>query len=90
MGGAKRILNTGDAKQMNSFTGKPELTTAEKIENDGFWPDLQMSDLMNAYRIPSEYDNSVIKDRLVLAVIDINDKLTAIKEQAILLGFSNL
>jgi hypothetical protein len=61
---------------MNSYTGKPELTTLEPIANNGFFPDLAMSDLVTTYRIPSEYDNNVIKDGLMLAMIEINQQLS--------------
>lgn len=62
-----------------SFTGKPELSDLDPVENDGFWPELKMVDLATQYRVPSELDNDIIKDRLILAIIDINDKLTPIK-----------
>ena len=64
---------------MNSYTGKPELTTAADITNDGWWPTLAMADLMAAYRIPSELDNILIKDRLVLAIIEVNERLSTVK-----------
>jgi hypothetical protein len=67
-----------------AFTGKPELTNAAKIANDGFWQDMDMARLMSAYRIPSELDNDVISDRLILAMIEINDQLLTVKEMLLL------
>lgn len=69
-----------------SLTGKPELTTAEPIVNDGFWPDLSMADLMANYRLPSEYVTEVIKTGLVLALVRGNEKLERAKAAILLLG----
>lgn len=63
----------------NSYTGKPELTILEDIANDGFFPALKMADLVTGYRIPSEYDNNVIKDGLMTAMIDVNQQLASFK-----------
>lgn len=63
-----------------SLTGKPSLTNASPITNDGFWPDVEMADLMSKYRIPSEYADDTIKWGLSLAVIHVNEKLGRIKQ----------
>lgn len=64
---------------MNTWTGKPSLTKAEELENDGFWVDLAMNDLMSWMRIPSEYADDTIKQELIGAMIEINRQLTPIK-----------
>ena len=63
----------------NAYTGKPELTIAVPISNDGFYPDLAIEDLMAAYLIPSEYVAEVIIDRLMLAIIEVNQQLKPVK-----------
>ena len=63
-----------------SLTGKPSLTNASPITNDGFWPDVEMADLMSKYRIPSEYADDTIQWGLSLAVIHVNEKLGRIKQ----------
>lgn len=63
-----------------SLTGKPSLTNASPITNDGFWPDVEMADLMSKYRIPSEYADDTIQWGLSLAVIRVNEKLDRIKQ----------
>ena len=63
-----------------SLTGKPSLTNASPITNDGFWPDVEMADLMSKYRIPSEYADDTIKWGLSLAVIRVNEQLERIKQ----------
>jgi len=62
-----------------SLTGKPSLTTASPITNDGFWRDVSMADLMSKYRIPSEYADDTIKWGLSLAVIRVNEALERAK-----------
>lgn len=63
-----------------SLTGKPSLTNASPITNDGFWPDVEMADLMSKYRIPSEYADDTIKWGLSLAVVRVNEQLERIKQ----------
>ncbi|MEE7625446.1 head completion/stabilization protein [Methylobacter sp. Wu8] len=73
-----------------SLTGKPALTTAAAVTNDGFWPDLTLADLMNNYRIPSEYADGVIKTGLNMALINVNLKLASVKAQLVLDGYVSL
>lgn len=70
-----------------SLTGKPALTTASPITNDGFWSDVSMADLMSKYRIPAEYADDTIKWGLSLAVVRVNEQLTRAKAAMALLGF---
>lgn len=73
-----------------SLTGKPALTAQEPVENDGFWPLLQIGDLMEKYRIPAEYADQVIKTGLVLAMVRVNAKLKPVKDAMAVLGYSTL
>jgi hypothetical protein len=73
-----------------SFTGKPALTTAAAIENDGFWPSLSIGDLLNKYRIPAEYADDTIKTGLMMAMIRVNDALDEVKAAIVALGFATL
>jgi hypothetical protein len=73
-----------------SLTGKPALTTAAAITNDGFWPDLALADLLNNYRIPSEYADGVITTGLTLALMQVNQKLVKVKAKLVLDGYANL
>lgn len=69
-----------------SLTGKPSLSNAAAVANDGFWPDMALGDLMSKYRIPSEYENEVIETGLQLAIIRVNEKLDRAKAAIIVLG----
>lgn len=73
-----------------SLTGKPALTTAEPITNDGFWPDLELGDLMAQYRIPAEYDSAVISMALKLAMHNTNTYLQAVRDALVLLEYTTL
>jgi len=75
---------------MNGYTGKPELTTAALIENDGFFPDLSIASLVAIYRVPSELDNPVILDRLMMAMIEVNARLEQVKQHLLVLGYADL
>lgn len=72
-----------------SLTGKPLLTTADPVANDGFWPDLLIGNLMSKYRIPPEYDDDVIKTGLLMAMIRVNGQLAAIKDRVALLAYAD-
>jgi hypothetical protein len=70
-----------------SLTGKPSLTTAAPVANDGFWPDLSLSDLMDRYRIPSEYANDTISWGLSLALVRVNEQLDRAKNNVLTMPF---
>ena len=67
-----------------SLTGKPDLTTLPPIVNDGFWPDVSLADLLNNYRIPSNYADGVIKMGLLEALKNVNESLKKVKAQIML------
>jgi len=72
------------------FTGKPQLTTAAPLENNGFWPDLQVGELMTKYRIPAEYADDTIMWGLTLAVVNVNDVLKPVKAKLEADGYPSL
>lgn len=73
-----------------SLTGKPSLTTNSTISNDSFWPDLSVGDLMDQYRIPSEYADKVIITGLTLAIIRVNEALKPVQDVIVALPFASL
>lgn len=73
-----------------SLTGKPALTTAAALTNNGFWPDLVLADLLNNYRIPSEYADGVILTGLTLALMNVNLRLQTIQDTLVLDGYATL
>jgi hypothetical protein len=74
-----------------ALTGKPTPTTAVVIDNDGFWPDVELKPLLDDYRIPaSDYNDNVIRTGLTLSIIGINAKLANVKSEIISLGYNSL
>lgn len=69
---------------------KPKLTESEIISNDGFWLDLDIATLIDAYGTPSEFEQPLIKENLVTAILDINFQLEPVKNALVLLGFTTL
>lgn len=70
-----------------SFSGKPNLTSDAPLGNDGFWPELAIGDLVGKYRIPSNIDDGVINTALVLAMINVNQELQAVKAEIMAIPF---
>jgi hypothetical protein len=65
---------------MNAYTGNPELATATDVTNNGFFPNLTVLELVEAYRVPNEYEAAVIRDRLITAMIDVNTQLIPVRD----------
>jgi hypothetical protein len=66
-----------------SLTGKSSDTLAITVTNDGFWPDLKVGDLLEQYRIPAEYQTNLIINELTMAMVNVNEPLTAVKQQVV-------
>jgi hypothetical protein len=47
-----------------SFSGKPTTFVEQAIENDGFWPNLSVSEFQKGYRLPAEYLVDMLVDDL--------------------------
>lgn len=62
-----------------SLTGKPQLTTNTPLANDGFWPDLVLAELLSKYRAPAEYADDTIQLGVMLAMINVNEALAAVR-----------
>ena len=62
-----------------SFSGKPTTFVEQIIENDGFWPDLSVSEFQKGYRLPAEFLGDLLTDALSIAMAEVNDDLTKLK-----------
>ena len=58
-----------------SFSGKPTTFVEQAIENDGFWPDLSVSEFQKGYRLPAEYLVELLGADLTTAMIEVNTDL---------------
>ena len=73
-----------------SFSGKPTTFVEQTIENDGFWPDLSVSEFQKGYRLPAEFLGDLLTDALAIAMVEVNKDLAAAKAALQDSGISNL
>ena len=62
-----------------SFSGNPTTFVEQRIENDGFWPDLSLTEFQKAYRLPGEYLVETLVDGLTTAMTEVNQDLARLK-----------
>ena len=62
-----------------SFSGRPTTYVEQAIENDGFWPDLSVSEFQKAYRLPGEYLSELLVTLLSTAMLEVNSDLKHLK-----------
>ncbi|MCU9047994.1 head completion/stabilization protein [Pseudomonas aeruginosa] len=62
-----------------SFSGKPTTLVERAIDNDGFWPDLGVSEFQTGYRLPAEYLVDLLADGITTAMAEVNRDLAARK-----------
>ena len=60
---------------MDSFSGKHPETREGTIENQTFWPDVDIAMFCRDYRVPSELDTGTIKAHLSHAMMETNIQL---------------
>lgn len=73
-----------------SFTGKPQTFLDTTISNDGFFPDLNLGDFQRVYRIPAEYAQELVEQKVRLAISDCNLQLLVQKADWIAQGVLKL
>ncbi len=73
-----------------SFSGKPTTFVEQAIENDGFWPDLSVSEFQKEQRLPAEYLVELLVDTLKSAMFEVNTDLARVKATLQDAGVSNL
>ncbi|MCF5721021.1 head completion/stabilization protein [Pseudomonas syringae] len=62
-----------------SFSGRPTTLVEQQIENDGFWPDLSVSEFQKGYRLPAEYLLDMLGADLTTAMTEVNADLAKLK-----------
>ena len=62
-----------------SFSGKPTTFVEQIIRNDGFWPDLSVTEFQKAYRLPAEYLGEMLAADLSMAMVEVNTDLARMK-----------
>ena len=71
-----------------SFSGKPTTLVEQQIDNDGFWPDLSVSEFQKGYRLPGEYLGEMLAADLNAAMVEVNNDLAKCKAKWQLTGVS--
>ncbi|ATR85187.1 head protein [Pseudomonas sp. HLS-6] len=75
---------------MSGFSGKTISLMERTIINDGFWPDLLMSEFQQGYRLPGEYALDMLTTDLVTAMHEVNLDLAKLKARWQDAGVSNV
>ncbi|QLG95756.1 head completion/stabilization protein [Pseudomonas yamanorum] len=73
-----------------SFSGRPTTFVERQIENDGFWPDLSLSEFQKEYRLPAEYLEELLVNSLSIAMVEVNDDLAKCKAKWQAFGITNI
>jgi len=73
-----------------SFTGKSESFLNKTISNDGFFPDLNLGEFQKVYRVPAEYTQDLVEQKLRLSISDCNLQLAVQKVDWIQQGVTKL
>jgi hypothetical protein len=75
---------------MSDFTGRSTYSLEGTIENDGFFPDLDLSAFQREWRVANDYRREAIELHLTNALFEINRQLNAFKLDKQELGYSEL
>jgi len=73
-----------------SFSGKPTTFVEQIIENDGFWPDLSVSEFQKGYRLPAEFLGDLLTDALSIAMAEVNSDLAKLKSSWLAAGITTV
>ncbi|WP_339436481.1 head completion/stabilization protein [Pseudomonas sp. EL_65y_Pfl1_R32] len=73
-----------------SFSGKPTTLVELAIENDGFWPNLDVGEFQKGYRLPAEYLVELLTAELTTAMTEVNSDLAKLKARWQGLGVSSV
>ncbi|WP_257293654.1 head completion/stabilization protein [Endozoicomonas sp. YOMI1] len=58
-----------------SFSGFNDQSVEQVIQNDGFWPDLQLDTFQSQYRLPAEYEQGMVIAHVQMAIVRVNTQL---------------
>ena len=73
-----------------SFSGNPTTFVEQRIENDGFWPDLSLTEFQKAYRLPGEYLVETLVVGLISAMTEVNADLAKCKDKWQIAGVTSV
>lgn len=67
---------------MSAFSGRTSEKLDVAISNVAFWPSLNLGEIQEEYRIPSEYRVETIQTQLLTAISEVNQMLLPFRELA--------
>ena len=73
-----------------SFSGKAFQTPEKTIQNQPFWPDLELADFVENYRIPTDLPEGTVTGHLVNAMILVNSRLESYRSEQQQAGHEHL
>ncbi|AMO55981.1 head completion/stabilization protein [Endozoicomonas montiporae] len=73
-----------------SFSGKAHQTPEKTIQNQPFWPDLELADFVDNYRIPSDLPEGTVTGHLINAAIQVNSRLVTYRAEQRQSGYEHL
>lgn len=73
------------------FTGfADQIDIGKVVQNASFWPDLNLTDFQEAYRLPGEYREAMLVDRLRLGMLWANRELAGFRSEKAATGIATL
>ncbi|SCY46076.1 head completion/stabilization protein [Desulfoluna spongiiphila] len=67
---------------MPGFTGiSNQIDPTAVVKNAPFWPDINLAEFQAAYRLPPDYSDGLLKDRLSLAMLWANGELKGFQHE---------
>ncbi|HDR2889416.1 TPA: head completion/stabilization protein [Enterobacter asburiae] len=70
------------------FSGKPIEYQDNPLQNDGFWPDMNLADFQRSRSIPADVDADTVGEALLTAVAEVNSSLASVQEKHRAAGYS--
>lgn len=69
------------------FSGKPIDYQDNPLTNDGFWPDMNLSDLQRSRSIPADVDAETVANALLTAAAEVNSALASVQQKQRAAGY---
>lgn len=75
---------------MSDFSGRTPQKLNRTVDTGAFWPALELGELQEQYRIPSDYREETILHQTILAAVDVNRELSEERCQWVRDGWETL
>ncbi|MET4706723.1 head completion/stabilization protein [Endozoicomonas lisbonensis] len=73
-----------------SFAGKQNTVDSKLISNQPFWPALDLAELINSYRTPSDLPTATVEGTLQISMVQVNARLASYRQTQEAEGHENL